>query len=227
MTWKPFFPDVFAAGTFFFLLVGILAVAAYVDWKTYRIPKWLTVPLFALGLLVNLGRGAWMGAIDKPLWVLETGSALRGAADGLLFALAGAALAFALYTGMWMVGVVKGGDVKLCTAIGAWIGAFNLILFLFASAVVLFLLSIVWVMTGGLSAESRAVREKALRANPDIRSEREIIKLTRRGMSFSLCAAIATALVMMWAFRYDLQLMPPKPALQNGSAHASGHVALR
>jgi len=227
MSWKPFFPDPASAGVFFFLLVGTLAVAAYVDWKSYRIPKWLTVPLFGLGLAVNTGRAAWMGSLGKPLWMLDTGSAFLGALDGLLFALAGAAFAFALYTGMWMLGAVKGGDVKLCTGIGAWIGPFNLILFLFATALVLFFLSIIWAMTGGLSAKSRALREKALRANPDIKSEREILKLTRRGMSFSLTAAIATALVLMWAFRYDLQLVDPKPALQNGSAHAPGYVAFR
>ncbi len=58
---KPFFPDAATAASFFVLLLVGLSVAAYVDLRTFRIPKWITLSLFALGLVVNAVRGLWLG----------------------------------------------------------------------------------------------------------------------------------------------------------------------
>lgn len=226
MSWKPFFPDPLTAGIFFFLLLGFLSVAAYVDTKTFRIPKWLTLPLLGTGVAVNVVRGAWMGALDKEVWQLGTGSAALGAADGLLFALWGAVATFLIYFGMWMLGVVKGGDVKLATAIGAWIGAFNILFFMVASAAVLFVWALGRLFAGGFSPKGVARRRRLLKADPNFKNT-EAEKFARRGLTFSVPAAVAAALVMMWAFRYDLQLVERKPASQNGSAHAATYVAHR
>jgi len=226
MSWKPFFPDPASAGVFFFVLVGFLGVAAYVDTKTFRIPKWLTLPLLGTGLLMNLGRGLWMGALGREVWVLETGSMWVGGADGLLFGLWGMTAAFGLYVALWLLGVVGGGDVKLCTALGAWIGAYNILLFIVVSGGVMALWALGRLATGGFTQKDFARRRIELRKVPGL-TEAEVEKFARRGMTFSVPATVAAALVMMWVFRYDLQLVEPKPALQNGSAHAPGHVASR
>src|SRR5438270_8400 len=47
---------------------------------------------------------------------------LSGALDGLLFALAGFGLGFALFFVLWVLGACGGGDVKLFAALGAWVG---------------------------------------------------------------------------------------------------------
>jgi hypothetical protein len=60
-----------------------------------------------------------------------------------------------------------------------------------------------------------------------MRNEAEVQKFARRGMTFSLPAALAAAAVMMWSFRYDLQLVPPKPTPDHGSAHAPVQTAQR
>jgi len=225
MTAKPFFPDVVTGGVFFFLLVIGLAVAAYIDFRTFRIPKWVTLSLLALGLVVNTVRGAWLGSLGKNVWVLGDGSVATGAADGFLFALAGAAFAFALYFVMWNLGVVKGGDVKLCTAIGAWLGWLNMVLFLFVSVAVLAVWACLWAATSG--PKSFARRMEKIKQNSSMTSEAEIRKFSRRGLSFSFPAAVAAALVMLWAFRTDLQLVPAKSGPNQGSAHAPVHVVVR
>jgi prepilin peptidase CpaA len=81
-------------------LVVLVVVAAGMDMKSRRIPNWLTVSGFALGLLMRVPLG----------W-----SAL---ADGLLAASA----AFALALPVFALGGVGGGDVKLLTAVGAFLG---------------------------------------------------------------------------------------------------------
>jgi prepilin peptidase CpaA len=227
MTAKPFFPDAFTGGVFFFLLVIGLAVAAYIDFRTFRIPKWVTLSLLGLGLVVNTVRGAWLGSLGKNVWVLGDGSATTGALDGFLFALAGAAFAFALYFVMWNLGVVKGGDVKLCTAIGAWLGWLNMVLFLFVSVAVLLVWAILWAASGGMGPKSFARRMEKIKQNAGMTSEAEIRKFARRGLSFSFPAAVAAALVMLWAFRTDLQLVEVKSPSNQGSAHAPVHVAAR
>ena len=225
---KPFFPDALTAGTFFVLLLLGLSVAAYVDSRTFRIPKWITLSLLGLGLVVNTVRGLWLGSLGRPVWVLNGDTAALGALDGFLFALAGAAFAFALYFVMYALGTVKGGDVKLCTAIGAWLGWANMLLFLFASVGVLFVWAVVWAVTGGMGPQRAVKRLQTIRANnPGIKSEAEAKKFAGRGLSFSFPAAVAAALVMMWAFRYDLQLVQPKAGHPNGSAHAPVQTALR
>ena len=48
-----------------------------------------------------------------------------GLLDGLLFTLAGVAVAFVLMFVLWILGVCGGGDVKLYAAVGAWVGPWN------------------------------------------------------------------------------------------------------
>ena len=56
------------------VLIALLAVAAVVDWRTRRIPNWLTVPGLVAGVAVNAVAAGWPGAK----------SSLLGAGLGLL-----------------------------------------------------------------------------------------------------------------------------------------------
>jgi prepilin peptidase CpaA len=82
------------------LLLALVGAAA-IDWRTRRIPNWLTFPLILSGLAQSL---------TAARTVSPTASAL-----GLLLAGGLAFLMFAL-------GAMGGGDVKLLAAIGAWVG---------------------------------------------------------------------------------------------------------
>jgi prepilin peptidase CpaA len=85
------------------MLVALLATATAIDWRTYRIPNWLSVGGMALGLLGN--------------------AAAEGITSGLLPALAGLALGIAVLLPLYALRLMGAGDVKLMAAVGAVIGA--------------------------------------------------------------------------------------------------------
>ena len=80
----------------------LLSAAFASDVRTMTIPNRLTVPATAAGLVCH---------------------AVPGIGSGLAFALAGGALGFAMVFVMYLFRAVGAGDVKLFAALGAWIGA--------------------------------------------------------------------------------------------------------
>lgn len=80
------------------LAVAVGATAAAIDARRYTIPNWLTFTAVPLGLALN---------------------AALGGVDGLLLALAGAAVGLAAFGAFAAFGVIGMGDVKLAAAIGA------------------------------------------------------------------------------------------------------------
>jgi len=91
-------------------LPALVIVAAVYDIRFRRIPNWLVLAGFCLGLALNV-------------FFLRV--------DGLILALLGAGLAFAVYLPFFALRAMGAGDVKLMIAIGAFVGARNwLILFL-------------------------------------------------------------------------------------------------
>jgi prepilin peptidase CpaA len=113
-------------------LTGFMTAAAWIDWKTWRIPKPLTLGMFATGIVLQMVGGCWMLAREQPGW-LFTGNIALGILDGLLFSLAGALSGFGIFFGLWILGIAGGGDVKHATALGAWLGPKCLIGVLFCT----------------------------------------------------------------------------------------------
>jgi prepilin peptidase CpaA len=92
----------------------LVAVATVTDLLSRRIPNWLTLPFLAAGLV--------MGGVAGGL----AGLARSAGGAGLAILLLGA---FCLLRGMgW-------GDLKLCAAVGAWLGPGQLVLALIMTAV--------------------------------------------------------------------------------------------
>jgi len=111
----------------------ILAVASFAAaWDIYcrRIPNWLVLPFFAAGLVVS---------------GLTRGFAGAGAS------LAGVAVAIAVMGPLCWMGGMGMGDVKLCAAIGAWIGPSQMVFALVMTAI-----------AGGIIAVGYALRRKSL-----------------------------------------------------------------
>ena len=90
-----------------FIVVFVL-MAAFADVRWRRIPRTLTVPAFAAGLIVH-----WALQSKLP-WVAHYGDFLSAAATALL--------AFAIGLALFSLGAIGGGDVKLITALGAMLG---------------------------------------------------------------------------------------------------------
>ena len=81
--------------------LALVAWAAATDWRSRRIPNWLTFSLALGGLAQSLA----FGALCTP------GQSLTGFAVGF-------GLTFVLFA----LRAVQGGDVKLLAAVGAWVG---------------------------------------------------------------------------------------------------------
>jgi len=85
----------------FVLLIVLVAAAAY-DVKYRKIPNWLSLSGILLGVAINFGIGPPEG--------------------GVVFALQGFALGFAVYMALYVIRAMGAGDVKLMGAVGALVG---------------------------------------------------------------------------------------------------------
>ena len=103
-------------------LIALLVVAALIDWRTMRIPNWLTVGGMVLGLAISTVHGA---TVAKGL-----GQAAGGLSLGLLVLLP-----------LYLLRVLGAGDVKLMAMVGAFLGPSSTIAAL-----------IYVVVTGGIAA---------------------------------------------------------------------------
>jgi prepilin peptidase CpaA len=113
-------------------VVLLAVVAGWTDYRSRRIPNWLTVPGFAVGVGLNVAAAGWAG--------LKT--SLLGAALGLLLL-----LPFVLLRSL------GAGDWKLAGALGAFVGAGVLINLLVVSVFV------AGIMAAALVIYKRRVRQ--------------------------------------------------------------------
>jgi len=211
----PYFPDPTFGWAFFGSLLAILAVAAYCDLRYVIIPKPLTLGLLALGLVVNVVRGALVGADGGSMFYLGARGAWLGAADGLLFALSGFGLGLVIFLLMWILGTCGGGDVKLFAALGAWLGPMTA---LFVLAGTLVLVCMIVVLRPLVSLLLGVKSHSPQWFNPTKLSVGTGKKPKQRMLTYSLPVALSTALVLLWVGRFDLNL--PSVRLTPGSLHS-------
>jgi len=84
------------------LAVALALIAGYTDWRSGRIPNWLTIPGFLIGVSVNLLTSGWRLGLE---------TSLKGAGLGLLLLLP--------FVFLRSLGA---GDWKLAGALGAFVG---------------------------------------------------------------------------------------------------------
>lgn len=96
-------------------MLALLAWAAVHDVRTRRIPNLLTLILALSGLVLN-------ATPVGPVTLAQSGL-------GLL-------TGFGLTIGLFAIGAVGGGDVKLLAGIGAWLGPMNVLYIFLARAVI-------------------------------------------------------------------------------------------
>jgi prepilin peptidase CpaA len=83
------------------LAVALALIAGWTDWRSRRIPNWLTVPGFAAGVALNAAVGGW---------------------GGLKTSLLGAGLGLLLLLPFVLLRALGAGDWKLAGALGAFVG---------------------------------------------------------------------------------------------------------
>jgi prepilin peptidase CpaA len=106
----------------------VLAVATFTDLRSRRIPNWLVLPFLVAGIVVSAWFHGWHG-IGQSLCGLGLGALIFG----VLF---------------WLGGMGM-GDVKLCAAIGAWIGPAQLLTALVLTGLAGGVMALGWAAYGG------------------------------------------------------------------------------
>ena len=133
----------------------VLAVATYTDLRSCRIPNWLVLPFLVAGVGVSGWMQGWHGV----------GQSFLGIGLGALV------LGFLC----WMGGMGM-GDMKLCAAVGAWIGPAQLMVALVVMAMAGGIMALCWAIGGGFVGELLdgagdlifGLRKRGLRPHPEL-----------------------------------------------------------
>jgi len=110
----------------------VLAVATFTDLRSRRIPNWLVLPFLVAGFVVS----GW----------------LHGG-HGIVQSLAGMGVGAFLFGILSLMGGMGMGDVKLCAAIGAWIGPSQMLLALVMTGIAGGIIALGWAIAGGFVGE--------------------------------------------------------------------------
>ncbi len=135
----------------------VLAVSTFTDLRTRRIPNWLVLPFLAAGIALSLGTKSWNGiGIEKSL--------------------AGAVLGMVLFGILAWMGGMGMGDVKLCAALGAWVGPEQLFLALVLTGIAGGIMAVGWAVAGGFAGDLFTGasdflfgwKNRGMKANPEL-----------------------------------------------------------
>lgn len=110
------------------LVIALVLAATATDLRSRRIPNLLVLPFLVLGLVSSTITYGWVGVRQSLLGVL-----LAVAAMGVFC----------------ILGSMGVGDLKLCAAVGAWIGPSQLLVALVMTTLVGGVMAIGWALAGG------------------------------------------------------------------------------
>jgi prepilin peptidase CpaA len=155
----------------------VLAVAIFTDLRSRRIPNWLVLPFMLAGVAVSGWLHGWHGI----------GQSLGGLGLGTLF--------FGIL--FWMGGMGM-GDVKLCAAIGAWIGPAQLLLALVITGLAGGVMALCWGLCGGFLGDLFkgsgellfGLKQRGMRPHPEL----VLANPLTRNMPYAPAIAIGTLL---------------------------------
>lgn len=159
---------------FLAIVVAFTVVCLIMDVRTRRIPNWLTVPTFGLGLLAHTVVGGW---------------------SGLQFSLAGFGTGFGVLLALWLIGGGGGGDVKMMGALGSWLGAWLTIEVFIASAIV----TIVIVSAGIIYAAATGRDREAVKKKKS-GDAGKTPSASRRALPYAVPLSLGTWVVLAYAW---------------------------
>jgi prepilin peptidase CpaA len=112
----------YSAQTIWLLTLAMTLTGALLDWRSRRLPNWLTVSGLVLGIAVHTALSGWHGA---------------------LFAIEGAGVAMLLLLTPVLIRVLGAGDWKLLGAVGAFLGPLLVLFVLLGSVLASGLMAII------------------------------------------------------------------------------------
>jgi prepilin peptidase CpaA len=170
-----------------FVLVG-----AIWDYRFKKLPNWLTVPGFALGVVFHLVRGFMVGG-----W--------SGLGGELLDCCGGFATGFGILLVMWLIGTGGAGDVKLMGALGAWLGTGMILKVFFVSTMFVVIGSIAVLAYAMITAGMERTKQRYLKNDPSAAKKKSADgtvhdrRVHRRLMPYGVPVALATWVVLAWS----------------------------
>ena len=114
-------------------MVLLVSVATITDLRSRRIPNWLVLPFLIVGLAVA-GISHGIGGLGQSLLGVLAAALIMGP--------------FCFLGGMGM------GDMKLCAAVGAWVGPSQLFIILVITGLAGGVMALCWALAGGFLTES-------------------------------------------------------------------------
>jgi prepilin peptidase CpaA len=153
----------------------VLAIATFTDLRSRRIPNWLVLPFMLAGIIVSGWLHGWSG-IGQSFAGLALGAVLLGI--------------------LHFMGGMGMGDVKLCAAIGAWIGPQQLMFALVITAMAGGIMVLCWAVAGGFLGELfqgtgdllSSFRKRGIQNDPEFNLSNPL----RRKMPYAPAIAIGT-----------------------------------
>ena len=133
----------------------VLAVATFTDLRSRRIPNWLVLPFLLAGFVVSGLLYGW---------------------HGILQSLGGLTVGAAFFGFLCLMGGMGMGDVKLCAAVGAWIGPSQMLTALVLTGIAGGVIALCWAIAGGFVGEMFSGtgelifgwKQRGLRAHPEL-----------------------------------------------------------
>jgi prepilin peptidase CpaA len=175
-----------AQQTIWMFALGVTLLAGWMDFRTRKVPNWLTVPALVLGVAMHIVAAGWSGAIAS---------------------LEGAGLALVLLLPVVLLRGLGAGDWKLMGAVGAFLGPVLFLFVLVGSIFISGLMAAIAILRTQRVGETlrnlvvlvRGFFSFGLRANPKISLDNpSLLKLP-----FGVAVAVST-LVCFCAARWAL-----------------------
>ena len=169
------------------VVASSVAVAGVIDVRTFRVPNRLTVPLFISGIIYH---------------------AVTAGLCGLQASLLGALVGFGILFGLYVLGIMGAGDVKLLTGVGAWLGPLSTTyVFVIAAMATAVYSIIVLLLRGNLSHAFIAIQMTMLQLltiTKHIGAEERVESAVRRKdrrkrlVPFAAMMALAVVGLLLW-----------------------------
>lgn len=162
--------------------LAVVLIATATDLRSRRIPNWLVLPFLLVGFAVSGWLHGWRG--------------LAASAEGM-------AVGLVLFGVFFLLGGMGAGDVKLCAAIGAWIGPEQMLLALILIALAGGVMALGWAFAGGFAGElfqetgnliPRRKKSRAPSADSAEGAPAGTASVRRRAMPYAPAIAIGTLL---------------------------------
>ncbi len=172
------------------LVGGYTLAAAVFDYRTHKIPNYLTVTAAVLGLVYCTFAPLVMG-----------GSMVTG----FLLSLAGLAAGFALLLLPFLLGGGGAGDVKMLAGLGAWLGPIWVTVALGLGAVLGCFMTLAVLIYAACNIGIGATKRQYNIAGAGVADGRP--RKIRRALPFVVPIAISTWLVLgYWILKYSMQV---------------------